>query len=485
MKGIRLLLLLGGVVSGILLEYTAGVSFHASAACWAIAVLAFVLLRLGKGKDLTGIMRRRRREWMWIFPLAVGLGIASASVMRPLKAWKDADVTAFVVRSDSLAPRIVEIERITSAAYGDFIEGDWTDVPAGLGCGKPVKVRIRTGVTTLRTGDIISVPGYAFRGKYIPKERILKIGVAPLTLSRRAGQLREGFCRFIESTPLATSTSSFLCALLAGDGRSLPKEMREEFSSAGLAHILALSGMHLAILSSLALGLLWPWKLWGGWRWRYAVVVTVLWGFALLSGMSASTVRAAIMLTAACAAILAERHRSAAEGWALAALLILIVDPGALFEAGFQLSFLCVGALIVFAEPLNPVPRFPRKRLHAMMSWLLVPMIATAATWAVSAYWFGKVPLGFMPLNLVAVPLLPYYVGVALAYLFLWKVGIEASWLRWLIDQGLDLLRKAAVELDGGGATVIDYTPSIWIVVLWLSVLAASAWFLSQRSIRA
>ena len=125
-------------------------------------------------------------------------------------------------------------------------------------------------------------------------------------------------------------------------------ELREVFSSSGLAHILALSGLHVGILVTFLgfalrpLGLL-----------RYPFLIVLVIGYVLLVGPSPSVVRAAAMT---CAALLTLwQGAGRIEAWsslALAALLALFLNPSWLFDLSFQLSYLAVMGLLIFTTPL-------------------------------------------------------------------------------------------------------------------------------------
>lgn len=182
--------------------------------------------------------------------------------------------------------------------------------------------------------------------------------------------------------------------------------------------MLALSGMHVSIIAGIILWLLFPFNLFGIYKWRYIATLPILWGYTLVTGLSPSTVRAAIMLTVVMTCILTERKNSAWNALLLAVFIIILFNPDSLYDIGLQLSFICVASLIFFAGPLNPIDQHKHNILYDIVSAILVTLSATAASWVLSSYYFGIFPILFIPANLIVLPLLPIYVVLHLFFPF-------------------------------------------------------------------
>lgn len=350
---------------------------------------------------------------------------------------------------------------------------------------------LRTPTAGFREGDLLWIKASEIGKGRVPLAAIENAGQEADWRSRFR-ELKGKWCFFIDRCPLQERTRGFLQAMFCGERSGLPAQTRRAFADSGLAHILALSGMHVGILGVVAMLLFRPLDMAGRWKLRKMGVVGAVWFFALVSGLSASTVRAALMLTASSVASVGQRRLRRGENLLAAASAILCLDPEALFEPGFQLSFLCVGCLLAFAGPLNRLDRRLHPRLHGLVSWLLVPIIATGGTWAVGAWHFGQLPLGFLPMNLVAVPLLPLYVLAGLCYLLLRMAVGSGTWfedaaegcsglLGRCLDDSLELLHQASAWIAGNGETVLPLQPPAWLVWGWLALLALLAWRLNRN----
>jgi len=215
----------------------------------------------------------------------------------------------------------------------------------------------------------------------------------------------------------------------------------ERYLRSGTGHILAVSGLHMALVYVTASFML---RLFvRNRRWRALLVIAAIAAFALMAGLRTSVLRAALMLTVYMLAEFLDREPDAPSALSLAALLLLGWNPHLLFDGGFQLSFLSVGSLLLFADgiaaSLEAVPRLIRGALATTLS---VQILSAP----VAIHWFHLFPLAAIPANLLILPLftlalwLTFMTSVAamvssqLALLFghaLWPI---VAIIRWIAD---------------------------------------------------
>lgn len=283
-----------------------------------------------------------------------------------------------------------------------------------------------------------------------------------LLLSHR---IRDKFVDRLEKLPLKKETRNFIITVLAGDTAYLDSKERKIFSDAGVAHILALSGMHIGIITGIFLFILFPIEFTGRYKLRYALTAIILWVYAFITGLSPTIVRACIMASAFIIAIIIERKNSSLNSLALAGFIILLFSPRAILDVGFQLSFVCVASLIIFATPLNPIDKRYHPTLHKICSVILVTLIATFSSWIIVAHYFCSFPIMFLPANIMVVPLLPAYITIILFYLFLNCIGVTPGFLTNLVDniyEGISTIIKIL-----GHDTVINLNVPGTSILLW------------------
>ena len=294
-------------------------------------------------------------------------------------------------------------------------------------------------------------------------------------------KLRRAVTGIIYSSGMDGPTKQLVNILLTGDTSGIDQELRQRFSGAGIAHVLALSGLHVGIIASLLLVMLYPLRLCGLRAAASVAAMVMLWAYAALTGMSASVTRAVVMASVLLLTSLLQRRHSAANALCLAAILIMAFDPGALFTVSFQLSFAAVAGILILATPLNPVP--PRRRiLHGLTGMLTVTVAAILATGAVAAYYFHAFPIYFLIANVAIAPLLPALVATSIFAIILEGCGCGIGWLNQFVDllaSGVTGIAETVSGLPGATVTGIYFSP--WLLTGMAAAIGALAYGLHRR----
>lgn len=203
-------------------------------------------------------------------------------------------------------------------------------------------------------------------------------------------------------------------ALLTGDRGLVTEATRTQFAETGLLHLLAISGLHVLLVGMVVYTLLRPMLIRARLRWqtaewtRAAVTLGLLTGFAILTGGRPSVVRAVVMAALFIGANGMQRHTHSLNTLGVAALVLLVYRPLALFDVGFQLSFAAVGAIVLlnprFSAALPAAWQHGGWRGH-LGALATVSLAATLGTMPVLLVHFGYVSFAGLVLNLVAIPL--------------------------------------------------------------------------------
>jgi len=204
-------------------------------------------------------------------------------------------------------------------------------------------------------------------------------------------------------SPLSPRSKEFLAAALLGEKSLLDGDRRNEFSRAGIAHILSLSGLHVAIVAGLFYWLLAPMVLLFHRHARTVALLAAVWFYACLTGLGAPVVRAAFMTSVVLLGDLLQRRTVPLNSLCAAALAILIFEPGQLSSPGFQLSFAAVGGIILLSDSLSPFAGSHRI-LRTAGQAVGASMAAMLATGLVAALNFHSFPALFLAANILIVP---------------------------------------------------------------------------------
>lgn len=265
-------------------------------------------------------------------------------------------------------------------------------------------------------------------------------------------------------------------ALIMGDQRETPQEVADALRNAGLFHVLSISGLHMSLIAGALYGLtrgalaLWPraalcWPIRKG-----AALAAGVGAFAylLISGQAVAAQRAFIMVAVLFLAIILGRPAITLRNVAFSAGVILVLAPESVLDAGFQMSFAAVTALVALYEgrrffvPLREGPLWRRAASTALSHVGAVSLTTVAASVAVfpfSAYHFHAVQPYAVLGNLLGLPLVTYVImPMALASLFAMPLGLE-RWPLLVMGAGLDAL-FAVARWVGGLPGAAGMTPS-------------------------
>lgn len=313
-------------------------------------------------------------------------------------------------------------------------------------------------------------------------------------------RMRSSIAGLIDQAGLGPE-AAVLKALVMGDQSGIATDIRLAFTRTGTSHILAISGLHITIVASIAFALFrwllgWiPLMLRRAWTHKGAAVLTLapITLYALIAGFSPSTQRSLIMVAVFLMAFLAERETDLLNTLALAALVILCVQPAALFSVSFQLSFAAVSSIVWALE------RMPSRRSAApsdldgrvvqiRRSLLTFAGVSLAATWGtlpLGMYYFNNVSFVGLLANGIAIPLMGYLAVAAgllgtLLAAFSTPAAVACYQIGgWVVSQTMAIMEWMAQWPYAAGRTV---SPSILEITLFYLVSWAAFYLFTGRS---
>ena len=303
----------------------------------------------------------------------------------------------------------------------------------------------------------------AFKGiratAYIKGDRLAVINKHPV----------EGFFRIIENARSRfagliekfgyTQVQAVFKALIIGDRSQISPETRQAFNRAGVGHLLAISGLHIGIVATVAFGLFhrlmtrFKLFLWRAWTRKGAALLSLLpvFAYGIIAGFTPSTQRAVIMVSVFLLTFLFEREQDPFNTLALAALVILIADPPSFFSISFQLSFTAVFAIIYgfsWVQKRKTAPKSQikdQRRLRfvsRLVSFFLVSFFAVCGSLPLVAVYFNQISLVGLAANFIAVPLVGFLtIPLGLVALFVSPLSTTAA--LWCIQAGCGILTIA------------------------------------------
>ena len=315
-----------------------------------------------------------------------------------------------------------------------------------------------------------------------PTTSMSLLGSSPRGLALR---LRDQLASRLMATPLRPATKRLLLGMTLGlvshdaEGRAL----RQSFVRGGVAHLLAVSGFHLAVVVgvfALLLGAI-P-MLRRKERLRWGLLLLVAWGFTLISGCSVPTLRASGMLTLYAGGRMLRRPTSFAEVIALPALLQLALSPLSLFGASFLLTYLALVSIRLFYRPIwGALGKLHHPLMRYLWGCLALTLAVQPILFPLCLYLFGGSSIAYLWTTLLVLPLATLLIPAGLLLGVVVSLGyVPPMPILWLIDEGAWLMYEG-VDWAEGLPMLQVYLPlslgallSYYTLLLLLSLLVSA-----------
>ena len=375
-------------------------------------------------------------------------------------------------------------------------EGNIPTALLQLTCRRPDSASIRVGDTLTLSLDRLSYvrelpaerEGYA---RYLLSEGVTALGRAHIlahqptpssTLllhapTRYAHRLRDGLTAHIQASALSPYAQHLLIAMALGEKRhdALGREVSASFVRGGVAHLLAVSGFHLAVvIGVLTLLLRYIPYVRRRDRLRCALLLAAAWAFTLLTGASIPTLRAAGMLTMYLGFRLLRRPVCLLEVFTLPALLQLLYAPTSLFSASFLMTYLALISIRLFYRPIEGLlSELHQPLLRYLWALLAMTLAVQPLLLPLSLYLFGESSLAFLWTTLLVVPLSALLIPTSLLiFLLLPLIGTAPSGLLAPLEWGAALMREGVALAEGIPTLMLHYPLGLGALLLYYILLA-------------
>ena len=227
------------------------------------------------------------------------------------------------------------------------------------------------------------------------------------TLRGQASKIRNQLIKKLNNSALTPNEISIVKALILGQKKDINKQLYSDYAAAGAIHVLAVSGLHVGIIYFILITLLRPLKRLFKHELIISIIIVIsLWGFAFLTGLSPSVIRAVTMFSFFAFAKAINRETNTINTLFLSYFTLLIINPLWLFHIGFQLSYLAVLSILWLLPLFNKV--YCPKNYFARKIWdiFTVTLAAQTGIFPLSIYYFHQFPGLFFMTNLIILPFL-------------------------------------------------------------------------------
>ncbi|OIQ24630.1 MAG: hypothetical protein BM555_07025 [Crocinitomix sp. MedPE-SWsnd] len=252
---------------------------------------------------------------------------------------------------------------------------------------------------------------------------------------------REGFSKVIEKSGMREENIMVANALLLGQKEYLSEDVLRSYSSAGAMHVLAVSGLHVGIVMLIFSFFLKPIKrIKHGKKLFLILMLLAIWFYALITGLSPSVLRAAVMFSFIVVGQELQRETSIYQSILVSAFILILIEPYLIFQVGFQLSYLAVLGIVYLQPKIYNFWFIKNKVLDKAWQITAVSIAAQLATFPLGLYYFHQFPNFFMISNLIVIPLAFVLLIVGIAYLAFYWLPFISDLIFWIFDFLLTIL---------------------------------------------
>ncbi len=289
-----------------------------------------------------------------------------------------------------------------------------------------------------------------------------------------AHKVSDTFIHILNENGLKGREFSVASALILGQMDMLDNETMQAYSGSGVMHILSVSGLHVGVIYIIISFLLGFMKKKGGQLYlKTFVILTTIWAYAILTGLSPSVMRAAAMFTFISIGNASNRHVHIINSLSVSAIFLLLINPLMISNIGFQLSYLAILGIVFINKPIADLWE-PRNRVTEYIWELIaVSLAAQLATAPLAMLYFHQFPSYFIPANLVAIPVsfLAIYSGVAvLATSFITTIsnflGIITNYLLLILNTAVAFIEKLPYSVIHFNSIFTFQTVSIYLIII-------------------
>jgi len=375
------------------------------------------------------------------FSLFIGIGIASVTFSNALN--KQNHYTNYLSETSNTA--ILRIDKVLkSNSYYHRYFAEVRIINSQHSHGKILlnvlidsskqKFHINTKIVILKAFRPIHNPAnpYQFNyKKYLKKQQVhyqtsiksrafIRLKNKKNTLNSWAFFIRNKIDKSLKKAHFKGDELAIINALVLGQRQEISKEIMQDYQNAGAVHILAVSGLHIGIILLLLNFLFRPLeRLKHGLLIKLILILSLLWIYAFIAGMSASIVRAVTMFTAIAISLTVKKAIDVYKALIISIFFLLLFNPYYLFDVGFQLSYAAV-FFIVYTQPILYKLWKPKlKIIDYFWQLLTVSIAAQFGVLPLSLFYFHQFPGLFFISNLVIIPFLGFILGFGILVIVL------------------------------------------------------------------
>ena len=285
---------------------------------------------------------------------------------------------------------------------------------------------------------------------------------------------------------LSKDELAVLSALTLGYKDELEPELREDFSYAGVMHILAVSGLHVGVIYMiLQLIFSMAFKRAKGKILSTVFTICTLWLYAFMTGLPPSVIRATSMFSLVAIGTALNRKSQIYNTISVSAFIILLSNPNLLFDVGFQLSYAAVISIVYFQPKISALFGLKHQKLKWLTDLMVVSVAAQIGILPLSLYYFHQFPNYFLVANILVIPLASWIIYLAIGFLILSPLPFLATVPAFILRKFLFILNTAVGFIHDLPHAISIYYMNFPQLILCISGLVFFCFYIEYKKFEA
>tara|TARA_R110001583_G_scaffold50882_2_gene158784 strand:+ start:14168 stop:16207 length:2040 start_codon:yes stop_codon:yes gene_type:complete len=284
---------------------------------------------------------------------------------------------------------------------------------------------------------------YIYHQLFLTNQDLFKVKSSKKTLFGIANQIREFVNLKLSSHSFKPDELAIINAMLLGQRQNISEDVYTSYRNAGAIHILAISGLHIGIILIILSYIFKPFERFKhGYLIKTILLVTILWSFAIIAGLSASVTRAVTMFSIIAVGLNLKRPTNIYNTLAISIFVLLLFKPLFLFDVGFQLSYFAVFGIVAIDPYLYKLWKPKYWATDKLWHTLTVTISAQLGIIPISLYYFHQFPALFFLSNLIIIPFLGFILGFGILIILLAVLNILPTFLANIYGSIIDLMNS-------------------------------------------
>lgn len=282
-----------------------------------------------------------------------------------------------------------------------------------------------------------------FQSAYISSENWIYLKSDANPIISKAFELRENLTALFAQGGLSKRNLGVAVALTSGYKALLDSETQRTFSTTGTTHILAVSGLHVAVVFFVFSSILFFFdRIRNGKLLKAIILIAMLWGYALFTGLSPSVLRATLMFSIVIVGKSFSRNSNIYNTLASSAFVLLVANPMFITDVGFQLSYLAVVSIVFFYPHIYKLIYVRNKYVDKVWALIAVSTAAQLGTLPITLFYFNQFPSYFLIANLFAIPLSSFVIYFSILLIVISPIPVLVKIVGWLLNLTIEVMNE-------------------------------------------